>query len=579
MTGRFALQLHSHIPYVLRHGRWPHGTDWICEAVAESYLPILATLRRLERDRVPARLTISFSPILTEQLADDGFRTEFDRWIQARREQLRGDLNRFERAGDEALANAARHWMQWIEETESQYHEIGGRLLQSYRELWERGCIELASCAATHGYLPLLSSDASVELQIRTALDVHGRHFGNRPKGFWLPECAYRPRYEWVAPTGRDAGRKRSMRPGLEEVLASHGIEYFYVDAHLALAGDPLSIYRNFYPSLTRLRGFEERFPQNPKSRNPYAAYEVKGRGAASSAIAYIREPRTALQVWNHDEGYPGDAAYLDFHRRDIANGPRYHRVTGAGVPLSEKEPYDPSAALVRTEENARHFVWLLTDILTKARDAGAESPIVCAPFDTELFGHWWFEGPRFLEHVFRHLQGTGVRAVTGSEGLTQGNPRTHISLLEGSWGEGGDHRAWLNKHTDWTWDRLYDAEDDLTEALGLWRRARAADGFSGNAPVAERALRQAMRELLLLQSSDWQFLITTQAAADYAERRFALHYVDLKQLLDLARRMIANPTADEIDMQYLRNLEVRDAVFRNIEPAWFSPSRVDGGA
>jgi 1,4-alpha-glucan branching enzyme len=147
----------------------------------------------------------------------------------------------------------------------------------------------------------------------------------------------------------------------------------------------------------------------------------------------------------------------------------------------------------------------------------------------------------------------------------------TRISLLEGSWGEGGDHRSWLNKHTDWTWDRLYDAEADFEEAVAEWRAAGAAGAIPGNAGIAERALRQAARELLLLQSSDWQFLITTGAAGDYAERRFALHYVDLKQLLDLARRMIANPTPGDLDMQYLTNLEVRDAVFANVDLAWFA--------
>lgn len=574
MSGRFALVLHSHIPYVLGHGRWPHGTDWICEAVAEAYLPLLAALERLERDRVPARLTLTLSPVLCEQLADAAFRAEFDLWLRTRHEQLERDAESFAREGNGAAAELARQWIEWVADTRKRYEAIDGNVLAAFRGFEERGRLELGTCAATHGYLPLLSREESVQIQIKAALASFERHIGHAPKGFWLPECAYRPRYEWTPPIGRNSGKYRAVRQGLEEVIASHGLSYFFADAHLALAGDPLSIYRNFYPNLATLRGFEERFPQNPKIRNPFRPVRVQSRGAARSAAALLREPRTALQVWSGDEGYPGDASYLDFHRRSVANGIRYHRVTGPGVPDAKKVLYEPDKAKARVEEHARHFVWLLGDVVANAKEAGETDPLVCSPYDTELFGHWWFEGPLFLEHLFRHLADSGIAAVSASDELAGRAEIESTSLLEGSWGEGGDHRAWLNKDTEWTWDRLYDAESDLAAVVALWRRAKDDGSIVGDVTLVERGLRQAMRELLLLQSSDWQFLIATGAAFDYAERRFATHYVELKRSLDLVRRNLANAEPGENDLLYLGTIERVDSPFPNLQIDWYSPPR-----
>lgn len=567
-AGRFALVLHSHLPYVLRHGRWPHGTDWLCEAVAESYLPLLRSLERLERDGVPARLTISFTPVLAEQLADEGFREEFRAWIAGRRTQLERDTKDAGQS-DARAADLVHTWKGWLDETERHFNALDGQLLRAFRELEERGRVELTTSAATHGYLPLLSLDASVELQLRTAKAAHRRHFGRDPRGIWLPECAYRPRYEWTPPIGRDAGRIRSLRLGLEEMVARHGIRWFTVDSHVALAGDPLSIYRNFYPSLAALRGYEERFPQQPRMRSSGRSYRVRSKGAERQAVALVRDARSSLQVWSRDEGYPGHPDYLDFHRRNVANGLRYFRVTGAGVAEKDKQLYDVGAAERRTEEHARHFVWLLGDTLERMRSSGIADPLIVSPFDTELFGHWWFEGPLFLEHVFRHLADSGITAATGSDEADSERARDEVSLLEGSWGEGGDHRAWLNKHTEWTWDRVYDAEGDVAATLAQI----AKRGGTPPAPV-DRALRQALRELMLLQSSDWQFLITTGAARDYAERRFATHYVELKRLLDLARRTLAGAPPDEEDDLYLSVMEKRDRCFPDVDASWFASPR-----
>jgi 1,4-alpha-glucan branching enzyme len=515
-------------------------------------------LERLERDAVPVRLTIMFSPILCEQLTDPDFKSEFQQWMQQKRQQAESD------AGRPGFAGITEKWLLWLDETRRRFDAIGENVISAFRAFEEKGTIEIGTCAATHGYLPLFSRDESVNLQLRTAVESHVVHFGRKPRGIWLPECAYRPRYEWVPPIGRHAGRRRTVRPGIEESVAACGIEYFFVDAHLVHAGDPLSIYRNFYSSLASLRGYEERFPEFPKTRSPLAVYEVRSRDAARSAVTFVREPRTSLQIWSHDEGYPGDAFYLDFHRRNIANGLRYHRVTGPGVADSNKEIYEPDVAEKRAEEHARHFVWLVGETLrARAGPRGADG-IVCSPFDTELFGHWWFEGPVFLEHVFRHLADTEIRPITASDELDGPRKRETVQLLEGSWGEGGDHRAWLNKETEWTWDRFYDAEDDAVDTAAQWLKL-SGDIAGDAASFVQRAIKQALRELLLLQSSDWQFAITTRSARDYAERRFATHYVELKRLNDVVRRVLSTHSVAAEEVSYLEAMERRDNAFGEI--------------
>src|SRR5256886_15098288 len=162
--------------------------------------------------------------------------------------------------------------------------------------------IEIITCAATHGYLPLLSRDESIHLQLRTAVESHQRHFGRTPHGIWLPECAYRPRYEWPPPPGPDRGRDRRMRPGIEELLAAHGLEFFVADSHLVAAGQPVFLYRDYLPMRTEV-GHEPTPMPVASPRSPYHPYRVASRGGTGTAIAFIRVPRSTLQRWRRDTG------------------------------------------------------------------------------------------------------------------------------------------------------------------------------------------------------------------------------------------------------------------------------------
>jgi len=554
-VGYFALVLHTHLPFVLGHGRWPHGSDWLCEVAVGCYLPLLDVFARLgEAGRSP-HATINISPVLAEQFASPAFKREIEEFLRTRITAAGENAAEFERQGRSDLLNGAWNWARYYRNRLEQFERLNGDLVGAFRALHEAGHIHLITCAATHGYLPLLLRDESIELQLRLAAAAHARHFGHPPSGIWLPECAYRPRYEWTPPIGAMRGRIRSRRRGIEEFLADLGIGFFITDVHLARGGSPLSAYRDYYPALRALS--ETGRPGIESDRSPYRPYVVASRGGRGEAVAFVRDPATTMQVWSRDAGYPGDEWYLEFHKKHFPGGLRYWRVTSPRSDLGAKQSYEPERARERTRAHADHFVGLLRDVL-RSESARISSPgIACSPYDTELFGHWWFEGPRWLEAVFSRLKAGGIEAIDCAAFLRRHPPSEAISLQEGSWGEGGDHRVWLNRDTEWTWERLYGVEDEF------WTAAREA--ARDNRPAVQRVLAQAARELLLLQSSDWQFLITTWAARDYAEARFAEHYANVTRLLQGLRRALAGSALEGEEEEFLRAREMQNFVFPDI--------------
>jgi 1,4-alpha-glucan branching enzyme len=560
----FAMVLHTHLPFVLNHGRWPHGSDWLNEATVECYLPLLDVARRLVADGISPRWTINISPVLAEQLASGAFQKEFDFFIGTRLKYVEDNRQYFRRTGEDALVALTHVWEEYFEKMWGLLRGVGGDLVGAFAELGAAGHLEIITCAATHGYLPLLSRDESIHLQLRTAVETHVRHFGRRPRGIWLPECGYRPRYEWAPPAGSSKAR-RGLRPGLEELVAQYGLEFFVVDTHLVRSGTPLAAYRDFFPALASLSRERAvlRTERAGQPASPYRPYRVASRGGTGTAIAFVRDPKTTIQVWSRDHGYPGEPQYLEFHKKHFPGGFRYWRVTGSGVDLGDKQLYDPAVAAERVQSHADHFVGLVGETLREAAaSAGSGPPVVVAPYDAELFGHWWFEGPGWLEGIARRMAADGVRAVTLADVVDTGVPGDATTLQEGSWGEGGDHRVWLNRETEWTWDRIYDVEAAL-----LGEIAKLPAG--GGSPLHRRLLTQATREALLLQASDWQFLITTRSARDYAERRFAEHYAEFKRLLELCTKADAPEGLTPEDEETVRRLERDDFPFPDLDPAW----------
>jgi 1,4-alpha-glucan branching enzyme len=544
---------------VVNHGRWPHGSDWLNEATFECYLPLLDVAHRLVADGISPKWTINISPVLTEQLASAEFQKELAFYYDNVRRACVDSRAYFAREGHRDIVALTEFWEQFYERMWELHRRVGGDIPGTFAELQRGGHLEIITCAATHGYLPLLSRDESIRLQLRTAVETHRRHFGVAPRGIWLPECAYRPRYEWTPPAGRERGDRR-LRPGIEELLAEHGLEYFVADAHLVAAAAPVFLYRDYVPRKTQIENVMPDASRRP-GLSPYQPYRVASRGGTGSAIAFFRDPKTTLQVWSREHGYPGEFAYLEFHKKHFPGGLRFWRITDASGDLGKKIVYDPALAASKVRGHARHFVDLVGETLEQASTEGPA--VVCSPYDAELFGHWWFEGPAWLEHVSREMVRARVPRMTLGETLQAVPPARTLALPEGSWGEGGDHRVWLNRDTEWTWDRVYSAEAEWVAHLA---RGRGADGD------LRRVLAQASRELLLLQASDWQFLITTQAARDYAERRVAEHYAEFKRLSEMAHTLEQGRelTPEAADM--LRRLEREDFIFPQLDPAWGEP-------
>jgi 1,4-alpha-glucan branching enzyme len=528
----FILTLHSHLPYVLNHGRWPHGSDWLCEAAVDTYLPLLEQLQALEREGVPAPVTIGITPVLANQLASPVFERELEAFFEQRLAACAEAPASLATTGDQALLPLVDFWRGRLERLRALFRSSDGDLVSSFRTLRARGALEIIGSAATHGYLPLLRRDESIRLQLAVGQSEHRRLFGESPAGCWLPECAYRPNL--------------GARPGIEELLEEAGFRYFFTDAHLAHAGDSLGAYGDVPLGVERFdaeRHGSTHEPTTKAAHTPYQAYRVSRTRPGVAAL--VRDPRSSLQVWSRQQGYPGDEWYLEFHKIRWPGGLKLWRVTGGDVQLGDKRSYEPERARGRAAEHGRHFADLLAVL------AQAKAKLVVAPFDTELFGHWWFEGVEFLAATYRDLRHRpAIRPVTAGRHLAEHPPRTGLRLAEGSWGVNGDHSMWLNDQTRWTWDRLWPLED------AFWNAAPAALTTAAARPI----LAQAARSLLLAQASDWQFILSTGAVPDYAERRFNGHCQDVERLLDGLRTGSLEGAARLAD-----ELWPRDAVFPDV--------------
>lgn len=537
----FSLVLHSHIPYVLAHGSWPHGMDWLYEATAESYLPLLRVFERLADEGVPARANVGFTPVLMEQLAAADFGPGFEAYLDMKMAAAADDGRRFGATGAAGLEALAGSWGTWyrglLEDFRGRY---GGDILAGFRSLQDRGAIEVLTSAATHAYFPLLARDDSLRQQVRQGRHTYRRHFGREPRAFWLPECAYRPGYAWQNPL---EGGPAYPRRGVDEILAEEGLGCFFVDSAMIKGGPARGVYIDRFPGLKRLwdNSRDARGPAEGAPGDPYAAYRAEPSGVAF----FARDEVSGSQVWSRTLGYPGDGAYLEFHKKHFPGGLRYWRITSDGADLGQKAPYDPAAAAERLEAHAAHFVAVLEAAL-----AGRDTGTITALYDTELFGHWWFEGPEWLYRVARKLAGSSLEPMTASGALERTPPRAAVSLPEGSWGQGGFHSIWLNDDTAWIWRKIYRIEE---AAAGL---------RSGPDPLGRRLLRQFSREKLLLESSDWPFLVSTWSARDYAENRAAEHF---ERALTLAGWLEAGRPLDASQEALLGAFEAEDHLFDEV--------------
>ncbi len=466
--GELAILLHSHMPYVEGFGTWPFGEEWLLEAIASSYLPLLRVLEGAAERGARDVATVGVTPVLADQLAVTALGERFDRFMR----EVRGDCHRLDSEGLDAAghhgeAAALRRSAGDYTWAADDFVRRGGDLLGALRALRDAGTIDLWASAATHAVLPLLATEQGMRLQVATGIEAHRRCFGTWSGGFWLPECAY--------------------RPGLEEPLAAAGVRVFCVDqtAH----GDPLD------------------------QLEPVAA---------GGAVAMPLDWQTIALVWD-ERGYPADGAYRDYHAQTI-NGMRAWTNAGA--------PYDHDAAASRAREHARDFVERVIARAEAYRAARGRPALVVCALDTELLGHWWYEGPRWLEEVLAAAAERGLALTSLPAALERHAPRER-SLEESSWGIGKDLRTWDSPRVaDLLWPAR-SAELELVSALGATGSGRP----NGRAAAARRAA----RELLALQSSDWSFMRTRDLAGDYPASRVMGHAAGFAQAVSIVKRGMAD--------------------------------------
>lgn len=515
--GYLALVLHAHLPFV-RHPEHRHHLEehWLYEAVVATYLPLYDAFRTLAGEGVHFRLTLSLSPPLCHMLRDPLLvgrtRAYLDRLVQL------GELEVARTRGEPRLAKAARFYLERFTRLRATWLELGGDLLGGFRQLWDDGFVELITVGATHGFLPVIREPNARRAQLRVAVESHRRHFGRPPEGIWLPECGY--------------------TEGLDALLAEVGLRFFFVDSHGLAHARPRPPLGSFGP-----------------------AY------CPSGVAAFARDMESSRQVWSANEGYPGDPDYREFYR-DIGfdlplevvgpfvhpdgirvhTGFKYHRVTGR-VDLGHKDLWDPDVARDRAATHAGHFMWCREQQAEWWASQLERPPVVVSPYDAELFGHWWFEGPWFLEYLFRkiHHDQRTITTITPPEYLDR-YPRNPVCEINpSSWGDGGYGAVWIDHTNDWIYPHAHRAEAAMVELAGRHR--------DGADPVRKRALDQAARELLLAESSDWAFIMRNRTAVDYAVHRVKAH-------LARFRRLCRELDGGGVDEAWLADLEARDNLF-----------------
>jgi len=401
--GSFSFIFHSHLPYVRKAGVWPFGEEWLHEALSETYIPLLDVFYNLIEEGEKPKATIGITPVLAEQLNDPYLSERFQKYMEIKIEECEEDIKR--NASNPKLRDLAIFYKGFFNEIISSYIDrYNYDVIGAFRKLQDEGFIEIITCAATHGYLPLLGRDSAINAQIKVGVESYKRLFGREPKGIWLPECAYRHGYEWISPVEGEYAQK-GFRPGIEKFLIENKIKYFIVDTHTIEGGKTMGVYALRFPVLQKLyqqsvREYKEIKVDEPKTT--FSPYLLKYNDDFIAIVG--RNEKAGLQVWSGEWGYPGDGWYREFHKKDSISGLQYWRVTGSDVDLGSKALYEPNMVMTRVEENSDHFVHMVYSLLKDYKKQTGKNGIVAAPYDSELFGHWWFEGPKWIKQILKTI-------------------------------------------------------------------------------------------------------------------------------------------------------------------------------
>lgn len=485
--GYLAFVLHAHLPYV-RHPEYDSFLEerWFFEAMTETYIPIIKFIDRLVEEKIAAKVTISISPCLLAMMEDPLLQERYNTHLTKIIELSEKEIERTQY--DPHIRYLARAYHQFFSETQAIFaKQYKSKIATAFKKFHDYGAIELITTAATHGLLPLLASQPkSVAAQIISGLDYFESVFGFRPQGMWLPECGYYTH--------------------LDQILAKEGVRYFITESHGVEHASTTPFYSVYAPLYT-----------------------------PSGVAAFGRDRGSTKQVWSAREGFPGHPDYREFYRdigydldfdyiqpyiagdNRVDTGIKYHRITG---PTAWKEPYQPEVAKERAAEHASDFLYQRVSHVDYLDSVMETKPMVLAPFDAELFGHWWFEGPQWLDFVIRKAtydQDT-LELITLGEYLNRHPVHQTGIPCTSTWGHKGYFEGWLNGKTDWIYPQLYECGHRMEALAARYSKQKKIK------PLVERALNQCVRELLLAQGSDWPFIINDGTSTQYAVRRVRDH-------------------------------------------------------
>ena len=518
--GYLALVLHAHLPFV-RHPEYDNFLEenWLFEAITDTYIPLVNVFDNLINDNVDFQVTISISPTLAGMLKDELLISRYLRHLN--KLIMLAEMEVARTRSDERINKLAVMYLDKFKDAKYVFFEkYGKNLLSAFKKFQDMGKLEIITCCATHGYLPLMDLyKSAIKAQVKIAVNEYEKIFGRAPKGLWLPECGY--------------------HPGHDEVLKEFGIKYFFVETHGILYGTPRPKYGIYSPYLTK-----------------------------SGVSVFGRDMESSKAVWSSKEGYPGDYNYREYYRdirfdldynyvkpfinscgTRINVGVKYYKITGE---TNNKEIYDRSAAINTAADHAGNFMFNREKQVEHLSGVMDRKPIIVSPYDAELFGHWWFEGPEWLGFLLRktHFDQDAIKTITPSKYLELYDSYPTITPSQSSWGYKGYSEVWLDGSNNWIYRHLHKMAELMTAA--------ARDYMESN-PLNTRVLNQMARELLLAQSSDWAFIMKTGTFVDYAVKRTKDHIRRFLVLHDQLRR-------SEIDLNMLGEIERRDSVFENID-------------
>ena len=525
--GKIHLLLHAHLPFVREpdYDRFLEE-NWFFEAMSETYLPLVQMLWRLQERGVPGTLNLSVSSSLLAMLTDRVLLDKFTRHLHMQMDLLEKEKARLQ-DNHEFLTVVDFYYRRQLALIDDWENRFGQEIVPAFKKLEEVGKLTLLTCVGTHPFLPAYQADpAAIRLQLGVTVKAFEEAFGRRPKGLWLPECGF--------------------FDGLDSMLAEFGFEYFFLETHGVLLAKPAPKYGVFAPIKT-----------------PAGLYCMG------------REQSSSMEVWSRKTGYPGHPEYREFFKdiayergRDylgdyfmagetpVETGLKYWRITGS----EEKQVYRPWNALRLAEDHARLFVAnreaTVTELLPKMD--GNKVSILC-PYDAELFGHWWFEGPVFIEKMFERAASSGTVEMASLESTMHSScdQEVHRPSLS-SWGEGGFGEVWMNDEVSWVYPlffRMRAMQKSLKKAVAKSRKNAKLYA------LGHRYLAQVAPEILLFQASDWAFMIHNKSAADYARNRENEHARNVDALYDAAMAELTS-AKKRPDTSLLQKLEAKDNLF-----------------